>query len=295
MPSLLGLKKKYNNTIIQQKQLHRFLPILLAPGFLSGAVSLRISDVQQELVGTSSDETGSGSTANYSGSAAVGDSAVFDVADINNQDFADLRVTYSSDDGGVGSNIMIARTSDSQGLTDDGTLSILLDIGNSGGGTISLDFEWYTPGSFSGGVEQSGASLLSNPVNYTTFDIDFKQLVEIPDVGISQYTLDGSSVLTDTTVPGGFRFEDNGADSTFDDPTTAVGFLTDNTPQFHTITMGNQAEGGPALFMFEFRDPSDNVTFADPDVTNVPESRFSAILVAFGALGFALRRRWSGK
>ena len=43
-------------------------------------------------------------------------------------DFADLRVTYTADNGGIGSNIMIARTSDSQGLTDNGTISILIDI-----------------------------------------------------------------------------------------------------------------------------------------------------------------------
>lgn len=267
------------------------LAAFITPLLSQGAVSLKVSDAQLEIVGATADVTGSGSSSNFTASASVGDYAVFDISDSFNNDFADLKVTYSADNGGVGSNIMIARTTNSQGLTDAGTISILITLGNQAGGTVSLDFEWYNPGSFSGGIEQAGASLITNPINYTTFDIDFSQVVSIPDTGISQYMMDGSTVLTDTVTGGQILFEDNGANSTFDDSTTAVGFLTATGAQSHTISMGKQSQFGNALFMFEFRDPSDNVTFNNPDITPVPEPAATATLVALGALAVTFSRR----
>ena len=273
----------------------------LAAGQLHGALNFAISGVQTEIAGTSTDVPGSGTSANYDSNTEVGDFAVFDIdavddSDGTRTDFADLRVTYSADNGGAGSDVMIARTSDSQGLSDDGTLSVLMDLDASSGGTIGLDFDWFSPGSFSGGVEQAGSSLLSTRIRYTTFDIDFEQVVVARSGEISSYVLDGATDLTATDDGTDIRFEDSDADSNFDDPTTAAQVLTRDTIASHTFEAGKQSAGGAALFMFEFRDPSDIVTFGNPQTTQVPEPGLAAF--ATGALALVavslMRRRRAG-
>jgi hypothetical protein len=86
---------------------------------------------------------------NFTGSTSTGDFAVFDIQATDDQDvttsnYAQLKVTDEADNGDVGYNIMIAQTSDSQGLTESRTLSVLAKIGSSNGETINLKFEWYT-------------------------------------------------------------------------------------------------------------------------------------------------------
>lgn len=282
-----------NLRIVAMKKLIAFAFLTPALPFLAQAVvSLEITGAQKEIVGTTSEVSGSGSSSNF-GSASVNDFAVFDVA-AGGSDYADLKITYASDDGSVGSNIMIAQTSNSQTLMDSATVSILIEIGNSGGGTVDLNFDWYIPGSFSGGVEQAGASLISAPINYTTFDIDFQQVVGIQEAETASYTLDSSTVLTATETAGEIRFEDPGANSTFTNPTTAVEFLMQDGTASHTISMGKQNSGGNALFMFEFRDPPLNVDFPDPVTTPVPEpAQTGGILGGLSLLVLALRRRRS--
>lgn len=269
-----------------------FSAVLLQSGFAHAATSLKITGFQdQQLVGTTSNVPGSGTADNYSGTAAVDDFVVFDVTDASDNDYADLKVTYHADNGSVGSDIMIAQTTNSQGLVDDGTLSILITIGDGSGGSVSLRFQWYAPGSFVNGVQQGTPALLTAPINYTTFDIDFQQFVGIPDSSIQEYTLDGSTVLTPTVGTGQILFEDSGANSTFNDPTTAASFLsTGGVPQDHVFSMGKQVASGNALFMFEFRDPSQNVTFNDPQVTPVPEPGVLALLGLSLLLGLRRKR-----
>jgi hypothetical protein len=158
---------------------------------------------------------------------------------------------------------MIAQTTDSQGLDDGGTISVLVNIG-SGGGTVGLKFEWYEPNSFDNGSFTSG-SLLTQRFKYTTFDIDFKQLVQVQTSEITSYTLDGSTVLTAPSNGPTITFQDGGADSTVTNPTTAAQFLTIDATASHTITMGKQNSNGNALFMFEFRDPATVAPFNNPN------------------------------
>ena len=156
-----------------------------------------------------------------------------------------------------------------------------------------MTFDWFTPDSFIGGVEQSDSSLLSTRINYTTFDIDFKQLVSVESSAIASYTLDGSTKLTATNDGSTISFEDSGASSEADDPTTAAQFLTRDGKASHIVDVGKQDANGPALFMFEFRDPSDIVIFKDPVVTPVPEPSAVALilgLVGVGFVGFRRRR-----
>ena len=260
-------------------------------------INFEISGFQTQITGTTTDipktfdpESTSGSAKFYNPNTEVGDFAVFDmiaVDDINetSSDFADLRVTYTADNGGVGSDIMIARTTNSQGLTDDGTLSIFIDVSKDTGRSARLTFDWFTPGSFIDGVEQpDDSSLLTTPINYTTFDIDFKQLVRVQSSEIASYTLESDTKLTATDDGSSITFEDDNASSTFVDPTTAAQFLTRNAIASHNVDVGNQDGSGPALFMFEFRDPSDIVTL-------VPEPSAVALILGLVGVGFAGFRR----
>ena len=280
------------------------LSLIGAGSSLHAAFNFEVVGVQTQIFGTSTDVTGSGSSANYDSNTSVGDFAVFDMDAVDDDngtrnDFADLRVTYTADNGGIGSDIMIARTSDSQGVTDGGTISVLVDLDSAG--TASLTFDWFTPGSFSGGVEQPDSSKLTTKINYTTFDIDFKQLVRVQTSEISSYTLGGKLDTNSNFVPTKLTavdngttisFEDDGADSTFDDPTTAAQFLSRDAIASHAVDVGKQSEGGAALFMFEFRDPSDVVIFEDPETTPVPESSaYALILSAFALVLTACRRQ----
>lgn len=265
---------------------------------LQAAVNLIVSGVQTQIAGTSTDVTGSGSSANFAAGTAVGDFAVFDISVVDDvagttTDYGHLRVAYTADNGGVGSDIMIARTTNSQGLTDSGTVSVLMTT-TGANFSVDLTFDWFTTGSFVGGVEQSGSSLIESQINYTSFDLDFQQLNSINRNDVAQYALDGNTLITATDDGTNLLFEDNGADSTFDDPTTAIQFLTRNGPASHRITMGKQVSNGNALFMFEFRDPSDVITFTNPDVTVVPEP--STPLLFLGAMsGLLWLRRRGGK
>ncbi len=263
---------------------------------LLGAFNLQLQGVQTQIAGTTTDIPEGGTQSNFGVGVQVGNFAVFDifaVDDSNNAtDFADLRVTYAADNGGVGSNIMIAQTTNSQGLTDSGTLSVLIGLSSTTGGTVTLNFDWFMPGSFDGGVEQPGAAVIS-PTKFriTTFDIDFQQLVAVNRPVVENYLLNGVTLLTATDANNLITFTDDGADSFFNDPETAAQFLTvPSTSQ--TLVMGKQFEGGNALFMFEFRDPSDVTVFTDPTITPVPEPSASGILTLLAGLaGFTVARR----
>lgn len=260
------------------------------------AANIEISGAQKEIFGTSTDVPGSGTPANFDSSTVDDDFAVFDMQKIDGgttTDYADLVVTYL---GGSDpeSQVMIAQTSNSQGLTDTGTLSILMEA-SSGGSGANFRFEWYAPGSYSGGSQQSSASLLSDPILYTTFDIDFSQFVSIDKDVLQHYVLDESTVITPVDDGNTISFEDDGEDSTFDDPTTAAQFLTTADTASHEISMGKQSSSGPGLFLFEFRDPSDVLggNFDEDNLVVVPEIAsimYAVILLAAaGGLGFFRR------
>ncbi len=275
---------------------------MLAFNAAHAAFNFEVSGVQIQLAGSTTDIPGSGTSSNFATgvSAGVNTFAVFDIEAVNDSDnsrsdFADLRVTFIQDNGGIGSNVMIARTTNSQGLTDTGTISVLISISSSSGGTAALKFDWFTPGSFIGGVEQAGASLINTRVNYTTFDIDFNQLVTVQNSEMSQYKLNGTTLVTGTDNGTSTAFTDSNANSTFNDPRTAVEFLSRNIAASHTIEMGKQSSSGNALFMFEFRDPSDVVTFNDPVVTPVPELSHFGLLAALALGGCTLFRRKSAR
>jgi hypothetical protein len=262
----------------------------------SQADTIDVSGVQQYVGGTETSVPGSGTAANYDSGTAVGDYAVFDMTK-NGSDYADLKVTYLNDGAGIGSNMMIARTTDSQGLVDTGTISVLLDANSSGGAT--LKFDWYTPGSFSDGVFQSG-SLLSDKVLFTTFDIDYKQYVGVPLNQIEYVafnaadSLEGTDLTADLdTKPGWVLAEDataNGINASYTDVNAAAQFMM--TGESLEMEMGKLSGNGPSLFMFEFRDPSTILPSFDSEV--VPEPTAIAMIGFAGLTALWVRRRFLG-
>lgn len=259
---------------------------------LHALINYEISSVETQIFGTTTDVS-SGSSANYDAGTAVGDFAVFNVTGVNptGPNFnGQLRVTYTADNGGIGSDIMIARTSDSQGLTDTSTFTVLMDIGNGGGGGAQLTLDWFESGTYTGTTENftPGTRRISQQINFTTFDIDFNQYVAVERAATASYTLDNSTVLSAIDDGTTISFEDSGANSSVTDPTTAAEYVTISASSYD-FDMGKQASGGAALFMFEMRDPSDNVTITGTP-TPVPEPRAFAVILGLAAL-FAVQRR----
>jgi hypothetical protein len=260
------------------------------------ALNFEISGYQTQIADSTTTIPSETGLSNFTGSTHTGDFAVFDIQATDDQgittsDYAQLKVTYEADNGGVGSNIMIAQTSDSQGLKDSGTLSVLANIGSSDGGTVSLKFEWYTWGSFSNGEVQESANILSQQINYTTLDIDVYQTVSIAKSDITSYTLDATTLLTATDDGSSIAFTDAGADTTgVSDPRTAVSF-TASTTGTQLIEMGKQSASGYTLFIFEFRDPGILATFSSPETTPVPEGASASLWLGASLFAFAMLRR----
>lgn len=249
-------------------------------------------------MGTTKTVLGSGTPSNYNSGVTVGRSAVFDMTK-NGADFADLRVTYQSDNGAVGSKIMIARTVNSQGLVDNGTISVLITTAAAGGGTlgggVGLRFDWFAPGSFVGGVQQAGAALLTEGIHYTTFDIDYLQYVTANLADLDSYYLHSATQLTAdvTKTPGVVWFEDNDGRSTIDRPEYAAQFLTRaGAPASHEVKVGKQASPHNALFVFEFRDPSTVLDgFVPTKVSVVPEPTNALGIMFLSVAGLMIRHR----
>jgi hypothetical protein len=254
------------------------------------AAAIQVSGVQTYIGGTNTSVPGSGTANNFKAGVTNGSFAVFDMQK-DGQNFANLRVTYN---GGAGSDkILVARTSDSQGLTDTGTITILLDH-TTAGYTGAFKFDWFTPGSFVNG-SYIGGSLISDAILYTTFDIDYYQFVGAKTNQLQSYAFNTNTLLRADLMesPGFIRAEDSNAMSTVTEPKTAVQFLTRSGPASHDMIMGKQSAGGAALFMFEFRDPSQVLgnTFT-PVPVSIPEPTSMLLACSVLAIGFWIRRRF---
>lgn len=245
------------------------------------AANIEVFDVQTHIGGAISDVPGSGVAGNYDPDNTFSgiSYAVFDMRKGTN-DFADLRVTYN---GGAGTSVMVNRTSNSQTLTDAGTISILMEQTTGGAYAGSFTFDWFAPDSFVGGVYLGSGKLISDSILYTTFDIDYEQMVGVKTGQLQSYGLTSTTVLTADLGqdPGYVVFKDNKANSVFNDPTTAAQFLTQSGSASHDLFMGKQKDKGASLFMFEFRDPSAIITdHFVPVVIPEPSSIALASLIA---------------
>ena len=202
---------------------------------------------------------------------------------------ATLRVTLQAISAG-GTELMIARTSNSQGLTDVGTITLLLTgLGgvnvNTQVNSATFGFEWRN----SANTAALGGS---DSIIFSSYDIDFTQRNRI---AVSDYSVIGTSTspatrLTTTTALGTTTIVDPtpGTDSTFNDARNAYAFMTvagDNNQVISVDKAGNGVTGmgGNQLYMFTFRSPS-------PLIPAIPEPS-AAIIACLGAVAMLRRRR----
>jgi hypothetical protein len=265
----------------------------------SYAANYVITGTQASLAGAQTNVTDGTTTDFGTGAdlATVGNFAVFDVGVgtlASNTPFGQLRVTYSANLGNIADNrVFVARTTNSQGLTDAGTFTVLIQSTAGGVGTAQLQLDWLTPGSYIGRTLQGGAAPLNPIVNFTTFDIDFRQQVTIQRGGLTTYRTASNTNLTVTeNIPANrVTFSDAvPTDTVVTDPTSAFAFTTVASSGL-TLELGRtNAVAAYSLFMFEMRDPSTNVALNGPPVV-IPEPSVFASLIGSAALLVAARRR----
>ncbi len=235
------------------------------------AQSLAITGTLSNTVGTTGLIPGSGTTDNTS-TWAPGTVGVFE---INNGNYY-LRVNATNPTGGLApanDSLMVIQTENSQGLTDNGTLSLY--VRSSSQWSLDLNFSFFSD------------SLLINPatitnMQLTSLDIDFNQQYFTSNASFSSHQFYSelgvpTAITTPLTVPSGYTGFTASGDSTFDNGRFAVS-STGTGSSFDTRVSHNNV----ALFMFEFRDPSQII----------PES--SSALLVLGSLSmFSLIRRRS--
>lgn len=253
----------------------------LTSASLAATSSLAITNIVQEVVGSTSTVTGSGSTANtttwtlsssarflMSGTNAAGESIT-----------VGLEIQPTANSGGLQPNtdsLMIARTANSQSLTDTGTVSIYVAPAAAGAWSLDLAFRFYDPGF---------TTPVATPIWLTSLDLDFNQQMTLLESDIQSYTLETGSDIGVTDQDGAYRFTGVG-DSVYSDPDHAVSVETLADSEFNIRLQHT----GVALFMFELRNPSDNVTYANPVTVTVPEPT-GAMLIGSAGLLLLMRRR----
>lgn len=234
------------------------------------AFSLEISDpIGSEIFNTSRTVSGSGGSENFGTSVSLNDSVRFRV---NKQgetsEFAQLEVIYSADNGITNTTasdhqVMIVQTENSQGLTDAGTISILLNL-DENGGSGEFTFNWYE--ALPGGTSTTPLDI---EVLYTTYDLDFNQEIFFDSSQAQSITVNGTTNLAYTIGSNTEIYDNNNSNSTFNNPQNAAQILSKDLSS-HTFSVGKRSGVENALYMFEFRDPSSNITFTNPSTVNVP-------------------------
>ncbi len=243
---------------------------------------------KQEIVGTSSAVPNSGDPFNFSaGNVSVGLTfASFQLLnDSTSQRFADMRVTLAAVNGTLDtssnrSGLMIAQTSNSQGLTDTGTLSVLTGFtgaGTGGESSVTLRFDFFEPNT---------ATAKAVPLELTSFDFDFRQFLRVSSADFTAAAQ--GSKLTRTSNGSTYTFSDEtNSNAMFNQATNAV-VLNNVVDSSFEITVGKKAGVGNSLFMFEFRDPS---KVLDTPLTPAPIPEPAAPLMATVALSLIALRR----
>lgn len=204
---------------------------------------------------------------------------------------ATLRVSLAAVTGGA--ETMIARTSNSQGLVDPGTITLLLTGPGTNSTSVlsgSFRFDWRN-------AANDGPLEVNAAIVFTSYDIDFTQRNRVaqsdysviglaPDTRLNLSDSAGVTTLVDPVTGSPL----NGSNSSFDEPRNAYAFITNSGDNTQVINV-DKAGGGTAsssttagnqLYMFSFRSPS-------PLVTAIPEP--SAVLLGGLGLLALLRRR----
>lgn len=238
-------------------------------GFASGA-AYSITSVISETVGTTAVVTASGSKANTT-TLTTGVVGQFLVSDGTTT--YGLQVSLSNPTGALtvgGDSLMVARTVNSQGLADTGTLSIYFSPDATGGWSADMTFSFFNVDGSNNFTTPFSPTLL-----LTSLDIDANQRYYTDNADFSANNLYGSSNLTSATPITGYTGFTAGGNASFSDPASAVSSVGANGVTDFDVRVQHD---GVALFMFEFRDPSQIV----------PEP---SVALLGGVAGLALLRR----
>ncbi|MFZ4681545.1 MAG: hypothetical protein ACOYMS_03500 [Terrimicrobiaceae bacterium] len=272
-----------------------FILILLAvmaPRFLR-ADSLEVSGIKSETIGTTAVITGGGSAANTT-FWSLGTVGQFIMLSSSGTSYG-LEITADSRSGALHvatDSLMVARTVNSQGLTDNGTVSVYVrptgtnavldapDIPDDISGatstwTLDLTFSFFevAPDGLGG---YNFTSPYSVDLLLTSLDIDFNQKYFTKDANFtSNMTYTPTSITAASGGPVGYTGFTASGDSTFNNPAFAVS--SGGTGSSFSVQISHNSM---ALYMFEFRDPSEIV----------PEPG-TATLVGMGVLLLLARNR----
>ncbi len=143
--------------------------------------------------------------------------------------------------------LMVARTVNSQGLTDNGTVSVYVNPGASsttpGNWSLDLKFAFFN---------ETFTSSKNLNLQLTSLDIDFDQRYYTQDADFNSNFLYAGSKITAAPAVAGFTGHTASGNSQFNDATHAVS----SNSKFQSEFDIRVAHDNVALFMFEFRNPS---------------------------------------
>ena len=241
-----------------------------------------------ELVGTDGSAVPGGGTNNNFPTGTVTLRTTFAkfqmLNDATKQRAFDMKVTVQSvvgtlDTSGGNTGLMIAQTTNSQGLTDTGTLTILSDFTGTSLTSVTLAFQFFIPDS---------DTLTPIAMQLTSFDFDFGQFIQVNSIDFNQAAF-GSRLTATEPTSGQIRYAapNDGVNATFSQAASAVSLTSVSDTGFN-VTLGKLSGGGNSLFMLEFRDPSINLSSQLPPASAVPEPS-TALLCSI--MGFAFLRR----
>jgi PEP-CTERM motif len=179
--------------------------------------------------------------------------------------------------------LMVARTVNSQGLTDNGTLSIYVrnPVSTAPGAAMGTT-QWSVDVNFSFFSDAGLTTAAPTNLLLTSLDIDFAQRYYTSNTSFTSNTTyfgaDGTNLITAPAQSGYTGYTTApGANSLVNNPEHAVS--SGGTGSSFDIQLSHNAV---ALFMFEFRNP--------PTVITIPEPS-SALFVMGGVSAFGLMRR----
>jgi hypothetical protein len=244
----------------------------LATGFASAA-AYSITGVINQTVGDTAVVVDSGAKTNTT-TWTAGNVANFYISD--GVETYGLRVSVTNPTGGLTAgtdSLMVARTVNSQGLTDDGTLSIYFSPGT-GQWTADITFSFFN-------VDGEGTftTAFSPTLLLTSLDIDANQRYYTSNADFSQNQLYSGTNLSGASAVTGYTGFTAGGNASFSDPKSAVSSSGANGVTEFDVRVAHE---GVALFMFEFRDPSEVLVVPEPSI---------ALLGGIGLLGLLRRRR----
>ncbi len=182
--------------------------------------------------------------------------------------------------------LMVARTVNSQGLTDDGTLSVYVRPVGTNTTPGSGDIPAIVPGNWSLTLTFNffADAMLTTPVNVdlllTSLDIDFSQKYYSNNTSFDGGNfVSPTTQLTAATPVAGYTGFTAAGNSTFNNPDFAVSSAgTAKSSYSVQIAHNNQA-----LYMFEFRNPS--------EIIPEPSTAALATISGFLLVGFMRRMR----